>query len=255
MFQKLLSLPVNKSVHGKEVDDFIIYIHWLMGFLFVIWMAYFLYVLWRFRATRHPKADHTGARTHASTYLEGFVAVIEGVLLLVFAVPLWAKIVDKAPRDPNTNKVRVMAQQFRWNFMYPGPDKVFGKQDLEFVTVDNKFGQVLDDSNGQDDFFTLNDLRVPAGEPTIFQISSLDVIHSFKVIALRVCQDAIPGISVPTWCVPLQEGRYQINCAQLCGSGHSNMTEGFLTVQSPEKFQAWIAEKAETNTGDIGGFE
>lgn len=255
MFEKLLSLPVVTSEHGKEVDAFIIYIHWLMGFLFVVWMAYFLYVLWRFRASKNPKADHVGARTHASTYLEGFVALIEAVLLLVFAVPLWAKIVDQAPSGEDTNVVRVMAQQFGWNFMYPGPDKAFGAQDLELVTTDNKFGQVLEDEKGQDDFFTLNDLRVPSGLPTVFQISSLDVIHSFKVIALRICQDAIPGLSIPTWAVPLKEGRYQINCAQLCGNGHSKMTTGFMTVQSPEEFEAWVAEKSLTTAGDDGSFE
>ena len=255
MFEKLLSLPVVASEHGSDVDNFIIYIHWLMGFLFVIWMAYFLYVLWRFRASRQPKADHVGAKTHASTYLEGFVALIEAVLLIGFAVPLWAKIVDQAPEGEGANTVRVMAQQFGWNFMYPGPDKAFGEQDLELVTADNKFGQVPDSEPGQDDFFTLNDLRVPSGVPTVFQISSLDVIHSFKVIALRVCQDAIPGMSIPTWCVPLKEGRYQINCAQLCGNGHSVMTQGFLTVQSPEEFEAWVAEKSITTAGDAVGFE
>jgi cytochrome c oxidase subunit II len=255
MFEKLLSLPVVASEHGKEVDAFIIYIHWLMGFLFVVWMAYFLYALWRFRAGKNPKADYVGARGHSSTYLELFVALVEVVLLLGFAIPLWAKIVDKAPNDADTNVVRVMAQQFGWNFMYPGPDKAFGAQELALVTTDNKFGQVPEDENGQDDFFTLNDLRVPSGEATVFQIGSLDVIHSFKIIALRVCQDAIPGISIPTWCTPLKEGRYQINCAQLCGNGHSAMTQGFLTVQSPEEFEAWIAEESQASAGDAGGFE
>jgi cytochrome c oxidase subunit II len=252
MFSKLLSLPVVASEHGHDVDKFIIYIHWLMGALFVIWLGYFLYVLWRFRATKNPKADHVGARTHASSYLEGVVALVEAVLLIGFAIPLWAKVVE-APSGPETNVVRVMAQQFGWNFMYPGTDKKFGAQDLELVTSDNKFGQVPEDEAGQDDFFTYNDLRVPLGTPTIFQISSLDVIHSFKVIALRICQDAIPGMSVPTWCTPEKEGRYQINCAQLCGNSHSKMSLGFLTVQSPEDFEAWIAENASASGGDTGG--
>ena len=255
MFETLLSLPVNTSEHGSKVDEFIIYIHYLMGFLFVIWMAYFVYVLWRFRASKQPKADHVGAKSHASTWLEGFVALVEAVLLVGFAIPLWASVVDKAPSGEGTNTVRVMAQQFGWNFMYPGPDQTFGAQDLELVTADNKFGRVMEDEAGQDDFLTLNDLRIPANIPTVFQISSLDVIHSFKVIALRVCQDAIPGMSIPTWCVPLKEGRYQINCAQLCGNGHSAMTQGFLTVESPEDFDTWVAGKAEESAGDTGGFE
>lgn len=246
--QKLLSLPVLASEHGRDVDVFIIYIHALMVALFVIWMTYFVYVLWRFRARRNPKANYKGVQTHASTYLEVGVAVVETVLLLGFAVPLWAKMVDQPPDEADANVVRVMAQQFQWNFMYPGPDKRFGRQNIELVSPDNLFGRDLNDPAGKDDFETVNDLRVPLGEPTIFQVSSLDVVHSFKIIALRVCQDAIPGISVPTWCVPLEEGRYQINCAQLCGAGHSVMTQGFLTVQSPEDFRVWIAEQSAKKT-------
>ncbi len=248
--QELLSLPVLASEHGKEVDLFIMYIHALMVALFVIWMIYFVYVLWRFQAKRNPKADYKGARTHASTYLEVVVAVVEAVLLLGFAVPLWAQMVDQPPDEADANVVRVMAEQFHWNFMYPGPDKTFGKQDPKLVSANNRFGRVLDDPAGKDDFLTRNDLRVPVNQSTIFQISSLDVVHSFKIIALRVCQDAIPGISVPTWCTPLKEGRYQINCAQLCGAGHSTMTQGFLEVQSQEDFQAWVAEKAAGESGE-----
>jgi cytochrome c oxidase subunit 2 len=39
---KLMGLPVLASEHGKDVDNFIIYIHWLMIVLFVGWMAYFI---------------------------------------------------------------------------------------------------------------------------------------------------------------------------------------------------------------------
>jgi heme/copper-type cytochrome/quinol oxidase subunit 2 len=31
-------------------------------------------------------------------------------------------------------------------------------------------------------------------------------------------------------------GRYPVNCAQLCGGGHSAMTGGFLTVDSQADF-------------------
>ena len=54
-------------------------------------------------------------------------------------------------------------------------------------------------------------------------LSSKDVIHSLKIISMRVCQDAIPGLRIPVWFTPVREGRYQINCAQLCGNGHASM--------------------------------
>ena len=65
---------------------------------------------------------------------------------------------------------------------------------------------------------TLNEIHVPVDKPVIVYVSSKDVIHSFKVVAMRVCQDAIPGLRIPCWFTPTKVGRYQINCAQLCGS-------------------------------------
>jgi len=249
MFEKLLSLPVVASEHGKDVDNFIIYIHWLMGALFVGWSAYYLYVLWRFRGSRNKKADYHGARTHASTYLEVAVAIVEVVLLTLFAIPLWAKVVDQVPGQDEALHVRVMAQQFGWNFMHPGADDKFGNQEFELVSEENKFGRDLDDPNGKDDIFTYNDIHVPNKKPVVFHVSSLDVIHSFKVIALRVCQDAIPGMSIPVWCEPNQAGRYQINCAQLCGNGHTVMTGGFLTIDSQEDYDSWIVQNTPTADG------
>src|SRR5438105_13314028 len=109
---KLLGLPVLASQHGKDVDNLIIYVHWLMIVLFVGWLAYFAYVLFRFHRSRNPKADYVGVKNHASNYIEGAVALIEGILLIVVAVPLWAKAVDNFPDKSQSTVLQVVAQQF-----------------------------------------------------------------------------------------------------------------------------------------------
>ena len=252
MFQELLSMPVVASEHGQDVDNFIIYIHWLMGALFIGWTSYYLYALFRFRESKNKKADYVGSRSHATSWLELAVAGVEAVLLLGFAIPLWAKVVESMPPADQSTEVRVMAQQFGWNFMHPGADETFGKQQFELVSEDNKFGRDLEDSFGKDDIFTLNEIHIPVDKPVIFHISSLDVIHSFKVIALRICQDAIPGMSIPSWCIPNKTGRYQINCAQLCGNGHSAMTAGFLSIDSTEDYDSWLVQNTPAD-GEGGG--
>ncbi len=252
---KILGLPPLASVQGRQVDNLIIWVHWLMIALFIGWFGYFVYTLIRFRRGRNPRADHYGVRNHASSYIELLVAVIEGVLLCAVAIPFWAKAVDKFPELSDSTVIQVVAQQFQWNVRYPGKDGIFGKQDMTLVTSDNVFGVDPSDPNGKDDVQTLNDLHVPlvkirkkdgteGYKPVIIFISSKDVIHSFKVIALRVTQDAIPGMRIPIWFEPTEEGRFQINCAQLCGNGHSSMAGGFLTVESQEKFDKWLASKA-----------
>src|SRR2546426_9148255 len=63
---KILGLPVLASEHGQNVDNLIIYVHWLMIVLFVGWLAYFAYALFRFHRSRNPKADYVGVKGHRS---------------------------------------------------------------------------------------------------------------------------------------------------------------------------------------------
>lgn len=248
---KLLGLPALASEHGRQVDDLIIYVHWLMIALFVGWLGYFAYALLRFRRSRNPRADYHGVRGHTSSYLEAVVVLVEGVLLIGLAVPYWAKAVDKFPPKSESTEVQIVAQQFAWNLRYPGKDGEFGRQEMRWVSSANVFGVDPNDPKGKDDVQTLNDMHVPLVKnadgnyrPVIAYISSMDVVHSFKILALRVTQDAIPGMRVPIWFRPTKEGRYQINCAQLCGNGHSSMSQGFLTVVGQQAFDEWLASKA-----------
>jgi cytochrome c oxidase subunit 2 len=251
--EKLLGLPELASVHGKEVDDFIIYVHYLMIALFVGWGAYFLYTLWRFRRERHPKASYVGVTSHASSYLEAAVAAVEVLLLVGFAIPLWAKVVDTFPDEDKSQMIRISGQQFAWAGRYPGADGKYGLQDISLVTPENPFGlyqldetRKAEDPDGADDV-TLPagvEIVVPVGKPVITSISSLDVIHSFKVPAFRITQDAIPGLRIPVHFEVTKAGTYQINCAQLCGVGHSNM-KGILRAVPQAEFDAWLASKVD----------
>jgi len=241
---QLLGLPPLASVHGQGVDNLIIWVHWLMGALFVGWMFYFIYVVFRFNRKSNPKADYVGVKNHATSYIEVAVVLAEFVLLAFVAVPMWARAVDKFPEEKNSTVIQVVAQQFAWNIRYPGKDGSFGQQDMQLVKSDNLFGIVPTDEKGKDDVQTLNEIHVVVNKPAIIYISSKDVIHSFKVIAMRITQDAIPGMRVPIHFTPTKEGHYQINCAQLCGNGHSSMAAGMLVVEGQEAFDKWIASKS-----------
>ena len=249
--KKLLGLPDLASVHGNDVDKLIIYVHYLMALLFVGWSAYFLYTLWRFRSSRNPKADYVGVTSHASSYLELAIVAVEVVLLVGFAVPLWARVADDFPDESKAQVLRVTAQQFAWSARYPGADGKFGKQDIALVTSSNPLGLLqLDeklkagDLDGKDDIsLPANaDIAVPVNKPVILSVTSLDVIHSFKVLTLRVTQDAIPGMRIPIHFETTKTNTYQINCAQLCGVGHSTM-KGILKVLPQAEFDAWLQSK------------
>jgi cytochrome c oxidase subunit 2 len=79
------------------------------------------------------------------------------------------------------------------------------------------------------------------------------LIHSLKVNTLRICQDAMPGMTIPLHFEPTTTGKYLITCAQLCGSGHSTMNAWF-SIDTEADFDAWlVANKRTATTG--AGFE
>ena len=199
MWQKILGLPLDASAHGAQTDRLILYVHILMAVLFVGWIAFFLYTIFRFRKANHPRADYTGVRTHTSSYLEAVIALIEVVLLVGISIPFWSWKVSAFPTDPNTVRIRVIAQQFAWNIQYPGTNGVFGRTDIKLVDEQtNPIG--LDRKNdpaAKDDIVTLNQLHIPVNRPIIIEITTKDVIHSFSLPVMRMKQDAIPGMLIP----------------------------------------------------------
>ncbi len=238
-------LPIDASQHGPELDRMLIMVHWLMAFLFVAWGAFFLYTIWRFAASRNPKARYEGMRSHFSTYVEAGVVVIEIILLVGFSIPAWYYWTRKVPPAQNPLEIRVVAEQFAWNIHYPGPDGIFGRTDVKFVSGSNPLGLDPDDPHAKDDIQSLNQLHLEVNRPVVVHITSKDVIHSFKLPVMRAEQDAIPGMEIPIHFTPVMtnDGRvWQIACAQLCGLGHYRM-RGELTVQTKAEFDKWMASQ------------
>ena len=254
MMRQLLGLPDLASEHGARLDYATELVHWLMLALFVIWGVFFVFLLIRFRAGRNPKASYDGLKSHISSYGEVGVAIFEVVLLVGFSIPLYSERVDDIPDEADSVVVRVIAEQFAWNIHYPGPDGVFGRTDPALVDTEaNPVGLDRDDPNAKDNVTTVNQLHLPVDKPAIIHLSSKDVIHSFFIMAMRIKQDAIPGMQFPVWFVPTvttnqmrekygDDFNYEIGCSQLCGLGHYRM-RGFATIHTQEDYDAWMAEE------------
>src|SRR3954463_13293576 len=192
LINEFLGQPPNASAHGYQIDYFLEFSHWFMGVLFVGWSAFFIYVLLRFRRSKHPVADHEGVKSAISTHLEFAVVLIEAVLLIGFAIPLWAKRVNSFPDDKDAIIVHAVGQQFNWNFHLPGPDGVFGRREVWLVSNSNPLGLDQFDPAAKDDLVVSGTLHVPKDRPVIIELSSKDVIHNFALPHMRIAQDAIP---------------------------------------------------------------
>ncbi len=248
LINEFLGQPPNASSHGYQIDHILEFCHWFMGALFIGWSAFFIFVLIRFRKRRQPGADHMGVRSGISTHLEFSVVLIEAVLLLGFAIPLWAKRVNQFPPGKDALVVHVVAQQFSFNYHLPGPDGQFGRRDVGFVSNSNPLGLDPNDPAGKDDIVTTGELHVPVNRPVIAELSSKDVIHDFFLPSMRIAGDAIPGSLIPIWFTPIKTGTDEVICGQLCGLGHYGM-KGTLVVDTPQDYEAWLKERAELSGG------
>ncbi|HWH91440.1 MAG TPA: hypothetical protein VNV64_06555, partial [Candidatus Binatia bacterium] len=215
LINEFLGMPRNNaSAHGYQIDHILEFCHWFMAALFVGWSVFFVYTLIRFRKRRQPAADQVGVKSHISTHLEFSVVLIEAVLLLGFAIPLWARRVNEFPPGKEALLVHMVAQQFSFNYHLPGPDGQFGRRDISFESNSNPLGLDPNDPAGKDDIVTTGELHVPVNRPLIVELSSKDVIHDFFLPSMRIAGDAIPGSRIPIWFTPIKTGTDEVICGQ-----------------------------------------
>ncbi|MGA7989535.1 MAG: cytochrome c oxidase subunit II [Candidatus Dormiibacterota bacterium] len=121
------------------------------------------------------------------------------------------------PQPANTSQpleVQVIAQQWWFTYRYPSYGGIETAQ-----------------------------LMLPVGQKIEFHVTSLDVIHSFWFFALGVKADAVPLNDNVVSATPTQTGTYRIQCSELCGLWHGNMSEDTAMVVSPSAFADWVQQQ------------
>ena len=94
-------------------------------------------------------------------------------------------------------------------------------------------------------------LYLPKGQPVVFRLRSLDVIHSFFVPNFSEKLDAVPGIVTTLRVTPDTLGTFPVECTELCGAGHSLMRSS-VRVVTPAAFASWIKSQPINGTPPVG---
>jgi cytochrome c oxidase subunit 2 len=221
------SRPVDASLDGYRSDWTFAFVTVGVSILFLIMVGIMLWavIVHRARPGHRAQYDHGMARKNLVLTALGAAAVFIGVdgtalyhSYLDLSQAFWN--FPSAKRDPV--EVEVYAQQWAWNFRYPGPDGQF---------------------NTRDDVVTLNELRVPIDRPVLVRMKSKDVIHSFYLPNFRNKQDVIPGSITQLWFQATRLGEFEIGCSQHCGANHYKM-HGLLTVLPADDFARWLGDQS-----------
>ncbi len=244
--------PEGISEHAPKIDAQFMRTLVVVGIAFTSAQVALGYAVMRFGRKGNARAVYS----HGNNKLEVTWTVITGIVFVVLAVlgqRVWASLHLTAAAD-NAAKIEVVAQQFQWNFHYSGADGVFGRTEARYIddSALNFVGLDPADPAGKDDA-QLTTLVIPLDRPVELTLRSKDVIHSFFVPALRFKQDSVPGMSIKVHFTANKVGKYEIPCAELCGSLHYNMKSNMLVVPSDEfdRLMAMSEEKFKEQLGEL----
>lgn len=210
-------LPDSISANGDRIDDFFWMIFWITGVVFVLTEGALVWFIIKYRR----RDGHKALYIHGNRKIEIIWTIIPAVILAFIAITQvnsWKESKDAAyfPEASDggsvAQNVHVIAQQFAWNFRYPGPDAEFG-------TADD---------------FALPHLVVAQDTPTILTMRSIDVIHALFIPHCRFKQDIVPGLTMQGWIQPRESGIWPVACAELCGAQHYTMSTEMTVIPLEE---------------------
>jgi cytochrome c oxidase subunit 2 len=211
---------LSSSAASQQVDMTVMAVMSAPVLLFVL--IYFGYALitWRHR----PGDDDDGPPIFGHTGIQAtWIAATSAIVLSLFVYGTVELIVPAGagagegntpvwrPSGGTPLQVQVIAQQWRFAYRYP------------------QFGG-----------FETTSLVLPVGQNVQFNVTSLDVIHSFWAYQLAVKADANPGLNNVAYTKPLHTGSVTVRCAELCGLWHGAMFDYGRVVSVPA-FRAWAA--------------
>ena len=222
-----------------NIDATIILSFWVTGAVFVGVCLFMAYCVWRYRYRPDRRAEYEPENKKLEWRLTWLTSL--GVAaLLAPGLLVWNQFVT-VPK--NAFNVEVVAYQWGWNYRLPGEDSILGKTDAKLVSYENPYGLNLNDPNGKDDIIVQDaDLHLQIDQPVKINLRSLDVIHNFYVPQFRAKMDTLPGIVSYYWFTPTKTGKYEILCAEFCGTGHYAM-RGTVLVDEKKDYNDWLAQQ------------
>jgi len=207
-------LPAGYARESEIVDEAFLLLMALAVPVFTLVVAMIAYSLIRFRVSGDPIEDGPPIRNNRRVVI-WWLVVTTALTAVVLVNPGFVGLAAIRGDSSADLVVQVEAKRFKWTATYPG-------------------GRMTDD-----------ELVLPVDSRIRFDITSPDVLHSFWIPAFRVKLDAVPGRTSQLYVTTEETASFEddpnlrVQCAELCGAGHSGMSMPVRIVEIDE-YEGWL---------------
>jgi cytochrome c oxidase subunit 2 len=206
-------LPEQASEHAPAVDWLNNWITDISLFFTVVIVGAMIYFSIRYR--QKDGVNHETPRIEGSNFLEVIWTVVPTIICIFvgyYGIVIYRDMVE-VPTDEPVVEVLVHGRKWQWEFEYDNGKKTTA----EFVLPVNKQAKLI--------------------------LRSTDVLHSLFIPAMRVKNDAVPGMFTYVTFKPVKTGEYYTFCTEYCGKDHSAMLAK-LKVVSQAEYDRWLNDRS-----------
>jgi len=205
-------LPEQASEIAPDIDNLHNWITDISVFFTIAIVGSMLYFVIRYR--QRDGVDHETPRIEGNALLEVIWTVVPTIVILFIAyygTVVYLRLV-KVPED--ALHVTAHSRKWQWDFEYENGKRVS------------------------------HEMVIPVNRPVKIALRSTDVLHSLFIPAMRVKNDAIPGMFTYVTFKPIKTGTYQAYCAEYCGTDHSKMLAKVHVVSEAE-YMRWVNDRSD----------
>lgn len=183
----------------------------ILGSSVIMLIAVTATMIWftiRYSRKRNPHPS----QIEGNVFLESIWTIVPTIMVLIMFFSGWSgfKVMRNIPKD--SMEINVYARKWSWMFEY--------EKGIQSGI-----------------------LMVPVNKNIKVNLNSSDVIHSFYIPAFRLKEDCVPGYNNKAWFRAIEEGEYNLFCAEYCGDQHSSMITKVKVVNNNE-FETWLTEQS-----------
>ncbi len=212
-------LPAQWAREAEVVDEAMVLLQYLGAPVMALVLAVMTWAIIGWRSSGANRPDGPPQRDNR-TVMTTWLIVTSALAIFVVINPGFVGLAEIRGEPSSDYVIEIEGAQFFWKVTYP---------------------------NGAESF---DELVVPSERRVRYDVSSIDVNHSFWIPAFRIKIDAVAGLTTQAFATAEHEGgidddvNLRIQCAELCGAGHATMAMP-VRVVSDQEFNEYMESLAE----------